>query len=146
MTARTPRPAWLSTAPRGALATCLLSLLLLSAARAERSYVYCLAMQEVMSRPCCPAGAAARLAGVSASATLAAPVSDCCELRSLPGVTAYATPGAQSMALAALHVATIAPPALVDVARGEPVRQYVAAMRTGPPPTRARARLMVFHI
>jgi hypothetical protein len=145
MTARTQRPAWLPTAPRGALASCLLSLVLLaSAARAERSYVYCLSMQEVMARPCCPSGATARLAAMAA--TLAAPASDCCELRSLPGMTAYAGAGAQGTALAALHVATIAPPALVDGARGEPILRYVAAMRTGPPPARARARLMVFHI
>jgi hypothetical protein len=126
----------------GAL-SCLLGLaLMLEAAQAGRTYVYCLAMREVMSGPCCRSAAEAS----DEFSKIAATAPECCELR----VAQALAPSAPAARGAVVEAAFVALPATLSGLSAGAQRgvapEPVAAMRTGPPPARARARLMVFLI
>ena len=127
----------------GAALPCLLALaLFLDVAQAGQTYLYCLATQTVMSGPCCPPRAE-QARGVS---TIAAPTPECCELRVVQALAPCTFP-IRSATLSAPVVAAITlPPAFVAIPQGGSVRDHADVMRTGPPPARARARLMVFLI
>jgi len=125
-----------------ALSGLLAVALLLGAAQAGRSFLYCLAMQEVMSGPCCP-GDSARAGGDHS--TIAKVARECCELRSAK-VLAPCTPSTRPALITAAPIALPAAPLPVVFAiESRAAAEHPDGMRTGPP-GRARARLMVFLI
>ena len=113
-------------------------------AQAGRSYVYCLAMQEVMEHTCC----SGRVSPASSTApTVAAVPRDCCQARTMPVLgswtpTERATPPLAFASavpwLSAARFAVVASPA--NLPDRDPT------MRGGPPISRVLARLMVLHI
>ena len=127
----------------GAL-SCVLGLaLMLEAVQAGRTYVYCLALREVMSGPCCPRSAAE---ASDESSKIGALAPECCEAR-VAGALAPSAPAARAAVVEAAFVALPATlPALSAGAQRGVAAEPTAMMRTGPPPARARARLMVFLI
>jgi hypothetical protein len=122
---------------------CLVALaLLLDVAQAGRTFLFCVAMQQVMPKTCCAhAGPEPNEAAV-----IAATSSDCCELRVAATLTPY-SPSARPWQSVASPVALAVMPLPLLAARTPAFSTASpASTRAGPPPARARARLMVFLI
>jgi hypothetical protein len=141
------RPRALRTVLRATSAAVSLVLavaVVVTASQAGRRYVYCRAMQEVMSHVCCsPEGTACP----SDAPVAAASAPECCELRSIPSPAAW-TPVARAIEFSAPWVAVV-PRSLADLAAStspEGLSGRDLVMRTGPPQSRELARLMVFRI
>jgi len=114
-----------------------------SAAQAGQRYVYCRAMQTVMARSCCTDHADDR--GPAPIVSAVAP--ECCQPHVMPSLGTWITAEREAQP-AAPNVAAVLPISLFLAALGdghEPTR-LDPVMRTGPPASRARARLMVFQI
>ena len=122
----------------------LLSLIVLSdVSQAGRQYVFCVSMNQVMQHECC----AHALVRATPGPVLASSGRDCCEIRTIPSL-ASGKLETQRTALFAPAVAVVphwlrrqAVPSL-----GLLLNDSDPAMRTGPPPSRALTRLMVFLI
>jgi hypothetical protein len=138
-----------SRAVRAALEAMLASLVvaavLAGSVHAGRTYVYCRAMQAVMSHACCPSHAREMRATGDVRAWVAP---TCCEARSLPSLAAYtpthraAEPSAPAAVALALprYAAIASTPVLSEWSFGDPT------MRAGPPKLRVHLLLMVFHV
>ena len=125
-----------------ALASVLALSVLANVAQAGRSYFFCAAMQGVMAHSCCAKAAAATHDHAPVS-EVAAP--ECCEARRVPALAPSVAPLRAAAVFAPLAVlATVSD--LVGLHRRPAPALAVDARRTGPPPSRARAQLMVFLI
>jgi hypothetical protein len=131
------------TALGGALG-CLLALaLLLDVAQAGRTFLFCVAMQRVVPKSCC---AHAGAEPSSDAAMIAATSPDCCELRVAATLTPY-SPAARTSLPVESPLALAVMPLPLPAARTPALSTASpASTRAGPPPSRARARLMVFLI
>ncbi len=125
-----------------ALIAALLGLVLFAdVSQAGASYVYCRAMDTVMGHACCGSHAQQpeRAAQLETS-------SDCCQTHQVQALAPSTNPPrgqkVHAPVLALLRINTDVAPLLMDVTRAP----SDGRMRTGPPPTRARARLMVFQV
>jgi hypothetical protein len=142
MVSHRARPTVLAThAVCSALATLLAVAMVVQTARAGSTYRYCMTTQQVMSGRCCPVPAEQ---APQRSAVISA-WRDCCELRAAPALAPY-TSQSHSLVLGSLIGIVVAlPPGVAPLGSSEG-RAPAVVMRTGPPPARARAQLMVFLI
>jgi hypothetical protein len=122
----------------------LAAVVLAGVALAGRQYVYCKAMQDVMSHPCCTHGG-----GRSGPESPAAVVSatECCQTHGVPSLDPW-TPVGRSIELTAPGVSVVSalPFRLLALTSAEGSAASSDLMRTGPPQSRVLARLMVFRI
>ena len=124
------------------LSSLLAVALVIETAQAGSTYRYCLTTQQVMSGRCCQApadGSSRHSAAISAW-------HDCCELRVAPAL-APATFQSRSVDLSpSVGIVAAVLPTVAPLRSSAATRAPAVVMRTGPPPARARAQLMVFLI
>jgi hypothetical protein len=132
---------------RRALGSALAGLLALvvftGSVQAGRGYIYCVAMQEVMSHACCVHHQRATPAH-TAAIERAAP--DCCHAQTIPAIGHWTSPAPTfelpAPALAIVNISLL-PRAAVG---GDEIGEWDTRVRAGPPRSRVLARLMVLHI
>ena len=128
----------------GSLVCGVLALVLFAdASQAGASYVYCRAMDAVLRHACCEHHDAARDPQCPALQRDA----DCCQTRRVQALAPSTRPVRSDDVRVAPMLAWVLPAFTAGpLAAADSCSSTDARMRTGPPPTRARAQLMVFQV
>jgi hypothetical protein len=126
-----------------ACAAALLALVLLvDVAQAHRTYIYCAAMQQVMTHACCKQHRASAFVPA-----LTARGPDCCQGRVVPSLGAWTASDRSSVPSAPPLFATISHRPFEALAMAEPpIDVQRPSIRSGPPISRALAKLMVLRL
>lgn len=124
----------------GLLALVLAAAVLVDVSQAGRHYVFCTAMQNVVSHACCAKVARAKQAASRVD-------EECCQIRSTAELDPWlASSRVVDFSAPFVAIASRSPSEQAAMTSGPGLSDRNPVMRTGPPQLRALARLMVFRI